>query len=439
MHGDTTERTGGEREKALAESDLVIQWLHGIEYRDPQMLRGPLLRVGRGVESHFRIEHGSVSREHFELYRQGPVYAIRDLESTNGTHLNGVRTEHAAISAGDVIRVGEIVGVVMLLPRSMKLPRFGELATGLVGGPTLAAGLSHVRKGAPTDVPVMLTGETGTGKERVARAIHEWSGREGRFHALNCSALPPALAEAELFGFERGAFTGADRARSGHLRAAHGGTLFLDEASELPLAIQAKLLRAIEEGEVMPLGGTEPVAVDARIVVAAPEPFDRYVAAKTFRADLYERVAGFRVHVPPLRARREEIPALLDHILRKYSARPLPTIEAKLLEHLLLHPWRGNVRELDLFARKLHALCGSDPVWGLDAADGILSGETLQVGPEPAGTGARNRKDHDRILLKKALDKHRGNMTAAAASIGISRRRAYRLLDQVRKGDETPE
>jgi transcriptional regulator of acetoin/glycerol metabolism len=438
MDSDTTERTGGDRGRAEAERDLAIQWMHGIEYCGLQMLRGARLRVGRGAESHFRLEHGSVSREHLELYRQGPIYALRDLESTNGTHLNGVRTEHGAISAGDVIRIGEFVGVVMLLPRSTELPSFGELAAGLVGGPMLAAELSHVRTGATTDVPVMLTGETGTGKERVARAIHEWSGRSGRFHALNCSALPPALAEAELFGHERGAFTGADRARIGHLRAAHGGTLFLDEASELPLAIQAKLLRAIEEREVMPLGGTEVAAVDARIIVAAPEPFDRYVAAKTFRADLYERLAGFQVHIPPLRARREEIAGLLSHLLTKHTQRSPPTVEAKLVERLLLHPWRGNVRELELFVRKLHALRGSDPVLGLDAADGILSSETPSASSGPASTGARDRRDHDRILLKEALEKHGGNMTAAAASVGISRRRAYRLIDQEENGDDSP-
>jgi transcriptional regulator of acetoin/glycerol metabolism len=437
MQGDTTERTSGDRGETKAQRDLAIQWVRGTEYRELSMLRGARLRVGRGEESHLRLEHGSVSREHVELYRQGPIYALRDLESTNGTYLNGVRTEHGAISAGDVIRVGEFVGVVLLVPRSVELLSFGELAQGLVGGPTLAAEVSDVRQAAKTDVPVMLTGETGTGKERVARAIHEWSGRTGRFHALNCSALPPSLAEAELFGHERGAFTGADRARPGHLRAADGGTLFLDEAAELPLTIQAKLLRAIEEREVMPLGGTESVAVDVRIIVAAPEPFDSYVAAKTFRSDLYERLAGFQVHVPPLRERREEIPGLFAHLLQKHGTFRLPVVEAKLIESLLLHSWRGNVRELELFVRKLQALHGSDPVLGLDTAQGLLSRERPSVAPKPASTGARDRRDHDRIRLKLALDEHRGNVTAAAASIGISRRRAYRLLDGDGNGSDS--
>jgi DNA-binding NtrC family response regulator len=264
----------------------------------------------------------------------------------------------------------------------------------------------------------------------VARAIHAWSGRKGRFHALNCAALPPALADAELFGHERGAFTGADRARIGHLRAAHGGTLFLDEAAELPLQVQAKLLRAIEEQEVMPLGGTEAVAVDLRIVIAAPEPFEDYVAAKSFRADLYERLAGFQVDIPPLRARREEIPALLLHFMEKHCHPPLPAVHSKLVERLLLHPWRGNVRELELFVRKLSAVHGNVPVWDLDTARGLLRGDPEATARQPTLTGARDRRDHERLLLKQALDQNRGNMTAAAASVGISRRRAYRLLDR---------
>lgn len=428
MDGDTTERTSAGEARTPAERDLAIQWVRGLEYRELTVLRGARLRVGRGEEKHVRLEHGSVSREHMELYRQGPIFALRDLGSTNGTYLNGTRTEHGVIGAGDVIRIGEFVGVVVLMPRSTELPRFGELAEGLFGGPTLAAELSPVRKAAATDVPVILTGETGTGKECLARAIHQWSERPGRFHALNCSALPPALAEAELFGHERGAFTGAERVRSGHLRAAHGGTLFLDEAAELPLPVQAKLLRALEEREVMPLGGTEPVSVDVRVIVAAPEPLDRYVAAGSFRMDLYQRLAGFHVKIPPLRDRRDEIPGLFGQLLEKHGARSLPTVGAKLIERLLLHAWSGNIRELDLFVRKLRALRGDEPMLGPDAAEGLLTSALASVPQKPTTTGATDRREHDRLRLQVALDEHRGNVTAAAASIGISRRRAYRLL-----------
>jgi DNA-binding NtrC family response regulator len=430
MQGDTTERTISRGGTGSGVVDLAIQWLRGTHYGELQLLGGARQRIGRGSASQLRLEHATVSREHAELYRQGPIYALKDCGSTNGTYLNGERIEHSAIGPGSVIRIGEFVGVVVEVPRSTEVASFGELAAGLIGGPTLAARMAEVKAAARTDVPVMIIGDTGTGKERVARAIHEWSGRAGRFHALNCSALPDGLAEAELFGHERGAFTGAERSRIGHLRAAHRGTLFLDEAAELPLAIQAKLLRAIEEREVLPLGATEVVAIDVRIVAAAREPFESYVAAKSFREDLYERLAGFHVTVPRLRDRREEIPALFRHLMTKHGAGRQPEVDAGFIEHLLLHPWRGNVRELELFVRKLQALRPGACVLERDAAQTILSSPAPSEHPKSAVTGARDRKEHDRILLRQALDLHSGNMTAAAASIGISRRRAYRLLDE---------
>jgi two-component system response regulator FlrC len=378
-----------------------------------------------------RLEHPSVSREHAELQRQGPIYALRNLSSTNGTHLNGVRTEHAALSEGDVIRCGEYLGVVCLCDHGEEESGFGELAPGLWCGPSLRRVLSSAETAARTDIPVVLVGPTGAGKEQVARAIHVWSGRQGRFHALNCSTLPTDLAEAELFGHQRGAFTGADRSRIGHLRAADTGTLFLDEVAELSLAVQAKLLRAVEQKEVVPLGETSGVPTDVRIVVAVHEPLERYVERGTFRADLNERFSGFKFELPPLRTRREEIPGLFFHLLRKHGADPLPDIEAKLLERLCLHVWTGNVRELELFTRKLLALHTNEPVLRAEFADGLLrAGEPTSSAAEPSKEKFRTRRESDLHRLNAALEVNGGNVSAAAASIGISRRRAYRLLDK---------
>ncbi len=432
--GETTQPTSGSRAVAAVARDLTLTWVYDGAYRAHDVLRVARLRVGRGPQCHIRLEHASVSREHAELYRQGPIFAVRDLGSTNGTYVNGARTEHAVLSEGTVIRVGDCIGIVGALPRGTQPTRFGELAPGVLGGPTLGAELTTLEASAESDVPVVIVGETGSGKERIARAVHVLSGRRGSFHALNCSALPSALAEAELFGHERGAFTGADRARDGHLRAAHGGTLFLDEIAELPLPIQAKLLRAVEEREVTPVGATQGVSFDARIVVAAQEPLERYVQRKTFRADLYARLAGFRFEAPPLRRRRDEIPGLFFAFLEKHGQRPAPSVPPRLLERLCVHDWPGNVRELELCARKLVAL-GQEAEPLSAGVVARLLGEPASGPPLPvscAAVGSRGRNEYDLARLTAALAAHDRNLTAAAASIGISRRRAYRLLDASR-------
>jgi transcriptional regulator of acetoin/glycerol metabolism len=425
----STVRTGGTGEGTTAEPELTIQWVLGSVYGERHPLRGARLRVGRGAECHIRLEHPSVSRDHAELQRQGPIVALRDLGSTNGTYLNGERTEHGVIADNDVLRIGDFVGIVRLSERVIEAQPFSELAPELWGGPSLRRVLETAEAAAETDVPIIVIGETGTGKERVARAIHYLSGRRGRFQPLNCSTLPEELAEAELFGHARGAFTGAERARLGHLRAADGGTLFLDELAELSLSIQAKLLRAVEQREVIPLGETRAVPIDVRIVAAAQEPLERFVEKKTFRADLHERLAGFRFDLPPLRARREEVPGLFFHLLDKYDAGGARKPAAKLLERLVLHDWPGNVRELELFTRKLLALHRREAVLRPSFAEGIL-----KTAPErrPKSLSnlepSRNRREHDLRRLNAALEAKDGNLSAAAASIGISRRRAYRLL-----------
>ena len=238
------------------------------------------------------------------------MVVIADLNSMNGTYVDGRRVSRAPIDEGSVIRIGDWVGVVLRLAGEQDGAVFQEIIPGYFGGPRTLAAVEPLRKAAGSDLPVIIEGETGTGKEGIARATHLWSGRKGPFIAVNCAALPEALAEGELFGYRKGAFTSADRANPGYFQTANGGTLFLDEVSDLSSAIQPKLLRVLEQGEVTPLGEAKPIPIDVRVVVATQKPLMALVAEVRFRADLMARLDGLRIKLLPLRSRVEEVPNL---------------------------------------------------------------------------------------------------------------------------------
>ncbi|HVR19316.1 MAG TPA: sigma 54-interacting transcriptional regulator, partial [Polyangiaceae bacterium] len=302
-----------------------------------------------------------------------------------------------------------------------------ELAPGLWGGPRLARSLAPAKRASASDLPIVLVGATGTGKERFAQAVHHFSGRTGRFHALNCAALPEALAEAELFGYQKGAFTNAERAYPGQLRAADGGTLFFDEIGDLPLAIQAKLLRALESKQVLPLGETRSMPFDARVVAATQRPLDELVLDGSFRSDLAARLQGLIVTIPTLTERRRDIPALFHEFLREHSGGRPPPVSTRLYERLCLYDWPRNVRELELLARQLLFVHGLEPRLRRShlpeqfKALVPLDGETVHE-------GFANRDEYDFHRLTQALEDTGGNLTLAAKRGGISRQRAYRLM-----------
>jgi transcriptional regulator of acetoin/glycerol metabolism len=413
---------------SAARGAMAIRWLTR-GGNDCTLLSGSKLTLGRGVDVELRVDSVGVSRRHAELLRQGPVFSLRDLQSRNGTFLNGRRVEHAALSEGDVLRLGDAVGVIARVdPERASEPPL-EL-TGALFGPDLSEQLEQLRRVAPSDLPVVIVGETGVGKESAARAVHVLSGRSGPFHAVNCAALPTALAEAELFGHRKGAFTGAETAGAGHLRAAHNGTLMLDELAELPLAVQAKLLRALQEKQVTPLGETRAVSIDVRIVCACQEPLEELVRAKRFRQDLAARLAGVTLELPPLRERRSDVGYLFGYFLRQLAGGRPPRVDAKLLERLLLHAWPDNVRELSLLTQRLLVLHGHEPLLKqqmLPAAFGrseTTEPEERPTGAEPAG----DRNAHDWQKLELALKACDGNVSRAASMAGISRQRAYRLM-----------
>jgi transcriptional regulator with AAA-type ATPase domain len=400
---------------------LGVRWIFPVSDGRFSPFLDPLTSLGRDPGCAVPLNDDQVSREHAFIHRRGASLVLEDNGSRNGTHLNGEPVQQAPLLAGDILRLGSWIGVVAVDDRAA--PAFQRLSSEALVGPDLASALGPALNAAGSGLPIIIEGETGTGKEVAARLIHAHSRRTGALVAVNCAAIPESLAEAELFGFVRGAFTGADQSRPGHLRTASGGTLLLDEVTDLPLPIQAKLLRALERSEVVPLGESRPVAIDLRIVVAAQESLRTAVAEKRFRGDLFARLNGMTVRLPPLRERRQELAFLFREFLAQTGAGPTPALSPRLVERLCLHPWPFNVRELYLLARRMRAQFPDERALSRSHLPAEYRGEQDPRPPAPLG-------DHESQLaaLKAALRDCGGNVARAAARMGISRPRAYRLM-----------
>jgi DNA-binding NtrC family response regulator len=386
--------------------------------------------LGRDFGTDIRLPGEETSRQHAEIVKETALVVIRDLESTNGVFVDGRQVTSAPIDEGSVVRIGDWVGIVLrTLGDEREGPLFREILPGYFGGPQTLAAIEPVRSAAPTDLPVVIEGETGTGKEGVARAVHEWSRRAGPFVAVNCAALPEALAEGELFGYRKGAFTGADRTNAGYFQAAHKGTLFLDEVVDLPPAIQPKLLRVLEQREVTPLGEAKAVPVDVRVVVATQTPLADSVKDKRFRPDLFARLDGLHVRLPPLRSRIEEVPYLFTRLLaERASEQAVPQVDAAFVERLCCYDWPFNIRELSLLVRKLLALHGGEKVLKRSHLS-ELTGRRGIVAKLSPGARAAGPRDVDVPLFLDALRRSQGNVDRAAEELGIDRQQAYRLME----------
>jgi len=313
--------------------------------------------------------------------------------------------------------------------------RLGEVESlpGIVttGGP-MAEVLSRIARVAPSPVSVLLLGESGTGKELVARALHAASPRAGGpFVAVNAAALSATLLESELFGHEKGAFTGADRQRIGRFEAASGGTLFLDEIGDLPPEIQVKMLRVLQERAVERVGATRSIPVDVRVVSATHRDLADDVRSGRFREDLYYRLAVVSVELPPLRRRRSDIPALVAHFLEKYSALGYParTFSREAMDLLVRHPWPGNVRELENIVQQALVLARGEVVGTSDLPASIREQSGRDPGTDLAGMGdngdatlPERLEAVERRAIGQALEAEHGNQSRAAARLGISER-----------------
>ena len=286
-----------------------------------------------------------------------------------------------------------------------------------------------MKKAAESDITVLLRGESGTGKELVARALHEHSARsEGPFLAVNCAAIPESLIESELFGHERGAFTGAGSRRAGVFERARGGTVLLDEIGDMEVALQTRLLRVLEELKVQRVGGAELVPVDVRVVAATNRAIEDAVADGGFREDLYHRIAAFPIELPPLRERREDIPALANVFLRKHGGgegAAVHTISAAALSLLLRYDWPGNVRELENAIRRGVLLGTGEALEASDLPDRLWPESGA---PEEAPGAALPLAEVERRAILHALEVAGDNVTRAAELLGINRATLYRKL-----------
>jgi DNA-binding NtrC family response regulator len=294
---------------------------------------------------------------------------------------------------------------------------------------------------AASPIPVLIEGETGAGKELVARAIHGASARaEGAFLAVNCAALPESLLESELFGHRRGAFTGATQDRRGVFEAASGGTIFLDEIGDMPIAMQAKLLRVLQEGEVTPVGDSRPRTVDVRVISATNRDLETETASRRFRDDLFFRLAAFPIRVPPLRERREDIPLVADHLLGRAAERHgkrIAGIDAAAMECLAQFEWPGNVRELQNHVERAVALARDGdaitvallpprlralaPTSSLGSGGESPAADAAQDRRRAAGSLRRARADFEARYIAGALRDHGENVSRAARALGLSR------------------
>ncbi len=397
------------------------------------------ITVGQSDRCGLKLTDERVSREHLHVMVNAEGFHVRDLGSRNGTYLQRTRVDDVVAPAGTTLKLGgttiRLLGPAeyQLVPPS-KRDSFGELL-----GKSLAMRdvFGILERVVSSQAAVLVEGESGTGKELVARSLHALGSRpNGPLVALDCGAIAPTLAESELFGHERGAFTGAVDARRGAFERAHGGTLFLDEIGELPLELQPKLLRAIENREVRRVGGDEVRRVDVRIVAATNRDLQQMVDDDEFRSDLYFRLAVVRVLVPALRERLEDLPLLAGHLLRHLGVDKPGPIEGRNLDLLATHPWPGNVRELRNVLERAVACAGSKTV-GFAELPLHLGRPGGQIAPRGPGfttdmpfvaAKARVLDAFEREYLSALLQANGGNVAEASRRSQLNRRHLYDLI-----------
>ncbi len=429
------------------------------------------IQVGARKGNDIQLSDSGVSGLHFEICLDDRGYRLKDLDSTNGTFVAGLRVNDIYIKPETVIQVGTTKMRFQPLSESVEVElassgRFG----GMIGDSVKMRQLfARLEKIAPSNATVLITGETGVGKELVAEAMHEMSPRsKGPFVVLDCGSIPQNLIESELFGHERGAFTGATSAHAGVFERADGGVVFLDEIGELPLSMQPKLLRALERKEVRRIGGSKTIQVDIRVVAATNRDLGVEVNRGRFREDLYYRLAVARVHVPPLRERSDDISSLIDHFLEITPGAEGTLLAPETIEIMKKHDWPGNVRELRNVIERAVLLSESPmsktalrggPSQGPSAEEPVRDettqrrSEDVVANEEEAPIGLTEPDEVMRVVvdtktpfkvlkqemiteferryITQLLTEHEHNISSAARAAGIDRMSIHKMLNRL--------
>jgi DNA-binding NtrC family response regulator len=369
--------------------------------------------LGRDLENTIVIEDSYASSRHARIERKVFGYIVKDLRSRNGTYVNGTKVMEALLRDNDVLRMGKTEfiftfnGCLTSLERcslSSKNEAFQEQ-------------LAKLPQIAGLDIPVLVLGPSGSGKDRIAQAIHEHSPRhQGPFISVNCSALSESLVESELFGHVKGSFTGATHDRKGAFEAARGGTLFLDEIGDLPLTLQPKLLRALENQEIRPVGSDRATTTDVRIVAATHQSLSQKVQKQHFRMDLYYRLQGIQITAPALRDRLEDFDDLLFQFAKQFRVR----FSTAAIHEMKRHPWPGNIRELKNTVARAKALFGNEQIEPSDIGQLILPMPPMaELSPLSGGEPGMNLKALERDLILSRLSANQGNQRRTAEDLGI--------------------
>lgn len=419
--------------------------LNGKEQGNSWLMEREVIHIGSLDTGDVVLTDSTVSRRHAEISRTPDGFILRDLGSTNGTFVGPVRVKEVFLAPDTHFRVGRSELVFTPIDEVIEVePSQAERFEGLVGQSVVMRELFNIlERIAPTDLTVLISGETGTGKELASRAVHERSRRKGKaFVVFDCGAAPANLIESELFGHERGAYTGAVESRAGVFEQADGGTIFLDEIGELPKALQPKLLRVLEQREVRRLGASKSKAIDVRVVVATNRDLRLEIEAGRFRADLFYRLAVVELKLPPLRERMSDLLLLEEHLLTHAPHNPgVQYISTEVEAIFQSYHWPGNVRELKNVIERALPFCDGPEV-RISALPDALRGATKHplaiptkvIAPNhDASVSFKDAKDSiidafERQYLVDLLEQHGGNVSRAARTADMDRKSITRLM-----------